>query len=241
MRAKHCCIREKPERKSNALVPRISMYCEGDDNHIFRQVLGGHRVSVRSSTRRRKQFYYNPLYSKWNVPITPSNVHVSEWRLHNGLCNLSLICLITCRIVFLPYYVAEKKPSVNLEEGDIGEWLICHELVVGVVSVESWIQCRFKLISGPGRRRSTGPLALADRNLLPEDLVKSSLSGSRPWFKITRSVAESCRVAEQCDVNIHLITQSLFESFRAPVPCAQWINHHCMDTLNLSQSEKSRR
>ncbi|GFT21152.1 hypothetical protein TNCV_2582301 [Trichonephila clavipes] len=37
--------------------------------------------------------------------------------------------------------------------------------------------CRFKLISGPGRRRSTDPIALADQNLLPENLVKSSLSG----------------------------------------------------------------
>ncbi|GFT49360.1 hypothetical protein TNCV_4583291 [Trichonephila clavipes] len=27
-----------------------------------------------------------------------------------------------------------------------------------------------------------------------------------PWFKITRSIAKSPRVAEQCDVNIHSLT-----------------------------------
>ncbi|GFX56342.1 hypothetical protein TNCV_2242741 [Trichonephila clavipes] len=47
------------------------------------------------------------------------------------------------------------------------------------------VQCRIKLILGPGRRRSTGPVALVDRNLLPENLVMSILSepqnlGSRP-------------------------------------------------------------
>ncbi|GFU17066.1 uncharacterized protein TNCV_2480071 [Trichonephila clavipes] len=27
-----------------------------------------------------------------------------------------------------------------------------------------------------------------------------------PWFKMTRSVAKSSRVAEQCDINIHSLT-----------------------------------
>ncbi|GFT09475.1 hypothetical protein TNCV_5063151 [Trichonephila clavipes] len=39
-----------------------------------------------------------------------------------------------------------------------------------------------------------------------------------PWFKITTSVAKRPRVAEECDVNVHLLTPILPKPISALIP-----------------------
>ncbi|GFT91325.1 hypothetical protein TNCV_2169081 [Trichonephila clavipes] len=81
-------------------------------------------------------------------------------------------------------------------------WLACHEFEPGELRT---------------RRVDKGRCTLNPSRLeRPQERGASSgvVHATRPWFKITWSVAKSPRVAEQCDVNIQSIDRS--DSIKAP-------------------------
>ncbi|GFV09489.1 uncharacterized protein TNCV_3158871 [Trichonephila clavipes] len=73
-----------------------------------------------------------------------------------------------------------------------------------------WERCTFNLSRAQTSSRWCG--AVVRRGGSSSGVVLVTL----PWFKMTRSVAKSPRVAEQCDVNIHSLTRSVSRSFLQP-------------------------
>ncbi|GFV76655.1 hypothetical protein TNCV_4728751 [Trichonephila clavipes] len=94
----------------------------------------------------------------------------------------------------------------------------CSWFVSGLLHQRLWVpprpwSCRSPLVKVLDHDRhsmSSSPVPLKTR--LRWDASSGVVHVTRPWFKITWSVAISLRVAEQCDVNIHSLTRPLPKS-----------------------------